>query len=122
VYAQGRYGEADELATITERAGMHAEDPSGQIGWRRIRAKVLARGNKPQEAERLARKAVEIVASTDMTYDHADTVMDLAEVLTLAGRGDDADAAITQAVELYERNGNAVSARRARERIGAGGA
>jgi class 3 adenylate cyclase/tetratricopeptide (TPR) repeat protein len=122
VYAQGRYDEADELATITERAGMHAEDPSGQIGWRRIRAKVLARAGKPEEAERLAREAVEIVASTDMTNDHADTVMDLAEVLALAGRADDAAAAITQAVELYERKGNAVSAERARERIGAGGA
>jgi tetratricopeptide (TPR) repeat protein len=114
VYAQGRYEEADELATITERAGMHADDPEGQIGWRRVRAKVLAQAGAFEDAERLAREAVETAASTDMTNDRADTAMDLAEVLRLAGRDEDAAAVVGEAVELYESKGNVVLAERGR--------
>ena len=118
VYAQGRYREADELATITERSGMNAEDPSGQIGWRRIRAKVLARSGLVDEAERLAREALAVVGSTDLTNDHADAAMDLAEVLQLAGRQDDAAPVVAKAIRLYDGKGNKVSAAKARRLLG----
>jgi hypothetical protein len=40
--------------------------------------------------------------------------VDLAEVLRLAGRAEEASAALERAVELYERKGNSVSAGKAR--------
>jgi hypothetical protein len=42
---------------------------------------------------------------------------DLAEVLTLAGRLDDACAALIRALALYERKGNLVMAERTRARL-----
>ena len=46
-----------------------------------------------------------------------DTYADLAEVLVLAGRGDEAVTALEQAIERYERKGNIVSTQRARSRL-----
>lgn len=47
---------------------------------------------------------------------HGSALLDLAEVLVLAGR--DARAEVEQAVGLYERKGNVVMAERARARLG----
>ena len=41
------------------------EDVDGPVGWRRVRAKLLARGGAPEEAERLAREATETAQRTD---------------------------------------------------------
>jgi hypothetical protein len=46
--------------------------------------------------------------------DRAFSLLDLAEVLRLAGRPSDAAAAIESAIDLFERKGNVVSAERAR--------
>ena len=46
-----------------------------------------------------------------------DAYADLAEVLLLAGKPDEAAAALEQALERYERKGNLVSAQRARARL-----
>ncbi len=48
---------------------------------------------------------------------HADALIDLAEVLTLAGK--DARPELEQALALYERKGNLVMAERTRARISA---
>ena len=48
---------------------------------------------------------------------HADALLDLAEVLTLAGK--DGHAELEQALELYERKGNLVMAERTRSRLAA---
>ena len=85
--------------------------------WRQVRAKVLARRGEHAEAERLAREAVAIGDETDMLNAQGDANADLAEVLLLAGRADEAVAALEQAVERYERKGNLVSAQRARARL-----
>ncbi len=51
------------------------------------------------------------------SIDHAKALADLAEVLELAGRREEAAAALEQALELYERKGNLVMAERTRERL-----
>ena len=56
-----------------------------------------------EEAERLAREAVAISSRTDAPIWHGDALYDLAEVLQLAGRTDEAAAAFEQAFEQYER-------------------
>ena len=43
--------------------------------------------------------------------------MDLAEILQLAGRGDEARAAVDEALRLYEAKENLVDATRARARL-----
>ena len=55
-----------------------------------------------EEAERLAREAVSISGRTDAPMWHGDALYDLAEVLQLAGRTDEAAAVFEQALEQYE--------------------
>jgi len=52
---------------------------------------------------------------TDWLNLRGDTLMDLAEVLRLAGRADEAASAVEDALRLYEQKGTVVSARKARE-------
>jgi hypothetical protein len=75
---------------------------------------VLARRGSIQEAERLAGAAVELAEQTDSLKGHGDTLMDLAEVLGLAGRSQEAAEAIHEALKLYDQKGNLVLAAKAR--------
>ena len=85
--------------------------------WRQVKAKVLARRGEHAEAERLARKAVAIGEETDLLSDQGDANADLAETLLLAGKPDEAAAALEQALDCYERKENLVSAGRTRARL-----
>jgi tetratricopeptide (TPR) repeat protein len=84
-----------------------------------VRAKALARLGRFEEAERLAREAVAILADTDYVNAHADTVADLGEVLLHAGRPSDAVTAVREAIHLYELKGNVASAGALRGRLAA---
>jgi hypothetical protein len=75
---------------------------------------VLALDGRDEEAESLAREAVDVAAGTDLLNFHAGALIDLAEVLRGAGRIDQAAGAAEEALGLYERKGNFVSAARAR--------
>jgi tetratricopeptide (TPR) repeat protein len=74
---------------------------------------VAARGDF-DESLRLAREAVAIVGQTDWLNVHGDALLDLAEVLRLAGRHQEATPVVEEAVRLYERKGNVVSSGKAR--------
>jgi tetratricopeptide (TPR) repeat protein len=93
------------------------EEPTPQMLWRQVRARVLAGRGEHDEAERLAREAVALAEVTDMLNLHADALISLAEVLVLAGK--EARPALEQALALYERKGNLVVAERTRARISA---
>jgi predicted Zn-dependent protease len=71
-----------------------------------------------EEAERLARKTVELAAATDALSRRAESLLALAEVLKLAGAGDEADVYVEQALRLYARKGNVAAAARARQKYG----
>jgi class 3 adenylate cyclase len=85
--------------------------------WRQVRGKVLARRGEHAEAQRLAHEAVTMVADSDLLDPQGDAYADLGEVLILAGRAEDAVAALEQAYERYERKGNIVSAQRTQARL-----
>jgi class 3 adenylate cyclase/predicted ATPase len=119
IYAQGRYADADRFCSVSENAAA-AEDLSAQVTWRGVRAKILARDGNTDEAETLARESVRLAAQTDMLNRRADALLDLAEVLQLAENEAGANDALHEALELYERKENAVSAGHARSLIGAG--
>jgi class 3 adenylate cyclase/tetratricopeptide (TPR) repeat protein len=109
VLAQGRGQEALGLTEVTERFSV-PEDVDAQIGWRRVRAKVLAGRREVTEAELLAREATALAARTDYLDDHAQATADLAEVLRVAGRSEEATAVAREAIRLYEQKGNVVAA------------
>ena len=113
VYAQDRLDEADALCRVCERIAA-AEDVATQALWRGVRAKVRARQGEPDEAEARCREAVRLAEATDLLSDRGDALLELAEVLRLAGRATEAEAEARRALELYERKGNLVSASRAR--------
>jgi Flp pilus assembly protein TadD len=96
-----------------------SDDMATQILACQVLAKVLARRGQHAEAERLARDAVAGADGTGSLVSQGDVRLDLAEVLELAGRRDDATAALREALERYERKGALVPAQRARERLAA---
>jgi class 3 adenylate cyclase/tetratricopeptide (TPR) repeat protein len=117
VLAQGR---ADEALELTERWHPDRltvpEDVDAHAGWRRVRAKALAHLGEIAEAERLGREAVAIMSATDYLEAHAAAVADLADVLHLAGKADEAAATSAEALRLYEKKGNIAAVRQLRER------
>jgi tetratricopeptide (TPR) repeat protein len=116
LYALDQLDEADDWAVRAADLGA-SDDVSNGMLWRRIRAKVRARRGDLAEAERLAREAVAMGENTESPNEQGDANADLAEVLLLADRRDEAVAAFETAIERYEKKGNIVSARRARARV-----
>jgi class 3 adenylate cyclase/DNA-binding SARP family transcriptional activator len=112
LYAEGHYGEAHEFCAVSEETAA-AEDLSTQVIWRGVRAKLLARDGRFAEAETLARRALVLVLRTDQLNRQGDVLLELAEVLALAGRVEEAVAVAREAGETFERKGNLVSAERA---------
>jgi hypothetical protein len=68
-------------------------------------------------ATRAAREAVAVAENTDWLDGQGDAYADLAEVLTLASKPDEAGAALEQALARYRRKGNLVSAHRTKTRL-----
>jgi class 3 adenylate cyclase/tetratricopeptide (TPR) repeat protein len=115
-YAQGKYDEAQELARQADEAG-GADDAETQRLSLAVRAMVLARRGETAEAERLVRAAVELLAPTDSLLGQAEVMLDLAEVLALAGRPDEAIGAARDAVRLYAAKGADAGVRLAEARV-----
>jgi tetratricopeptide (TPR) repeat protein len=112
VCMQGRFEEAERLALAVEQL-----DPTSvvEVAFARCaRAKAIAALGRVEEGEALAREAVALVDQTDFPIDRADARMDLAEVLVLAGRSDEAAEVLQDGLRLHEEKGNLVSAERTR--------
>ncbi len=118
LYELGRLDKAEGWA----RKGLDlggSEDITTQTLARQVQAKVLARRGEHVEAEAVAREALALGEGTDGLIFHGDTLRDLAEVLELAGRPEDAAAALRDALVLYERKGATALITTTRERLGA---
>src|SRR6266511_1766369 len=113
VYAQGRHDEAFGLTQVSREAAS-PEDVVSQMFWRALRAKVLSRRGATSEAESLGRDAVEVGRKVDCIDLQGDVLMDLSEVLRLAGHPHKAREAAEEALSRYKQKGNVVSASRAR--------
>jgi class 3 adenylate cyclase/tetratricopeptide (TPR) repeat protein len=118
VYARGAYDEAHRLTVTAQRLAAD-EDILTQALWRMVRAKVLAQRGTLAEAQRFARRAVELLRPTGDLISQAEALMDLAEVLEVAGEIEEAEAALADARSLFERKGDIVSGGRARKRLSA---
>ncbi|HEX2240322.1 MAG TPA: adenylate/guanylate cyclase domain-containing protein [Actinomycetota bacterium] len=117
-YQQGRYDEAARFIAICEE-NADPDDVESQVATRSMRAKLAARDGNLEDAENLAREAVTFSQKTDFLGMQADALMDLAEVLQLAGRADESRTAIEEAIALYRKKGNEVAADRAQAALAA---
>ena len=116
LYALGRFDTAEEWSS--RAAGLGAsDDVFTQTLSRQVRGKVLARRGEHGQAERLLREAVGLAGGTELLNLQGDAWSDLAEVLSLAGKADEAAAALEQALERYARKQNLVMAQRTRARL-----
>jgi tetratricopeptide (TPR) repeat protein len=102
-----------EFTELAERDG----DPGDlwtQVRWRSARAKVLAREGRPDEAKALARGAVQLADQTDLIDLRTGALLDLAEVLRLTERPNEALPFARRALRTLERKGAEAPAGRAR--------
>ena len=113
LYEQRRFDESERFTHVSQELGP-LDDFATQVEWRGTRAKLLARRGELEAAVALAEEAVAMAADTDYLNLQGDICTDLAEVLTLGGKIDDAASRCREALEIYERKGNTVSAGRVR--------
>lgn len=116
IYAQGRYEEAARFTHVSEETG-GTEDAYSYVLWRSVRAKVLARQGRTEEAEQLARESVALGETTDFLHLRWHALMSHAEVLSLCGRDDEAKTHLERAVRIAEQKGNVVAAQLARDAL-----
>jgi len=113
LYIQGRLEEADEWTLTARRHAAH-DDLGAQALWRSLCAKLAARAEDFERADTLAREAVRISEASDGLNRRARVQQDLGEVMRLAGRSDEALAALERAGQLFEQKGNVVGLARTR--------
>jgi class 3 adenylate cyclase/tetratricopeptide (TPR) repeat protein len=116
IYTQGRYDEAADFTVLSEQSA-GAEDAYSQVLWRTVRAKCLARRGDTTQALRLVDEFVPLVESTDALNLHWHARMCQAEVLRLADRTSEAEAALHEAILAAEQKHNLVGVRHARDAL-----
>jgi tetratricopeptide (TPR) repeat protein len=114
--ALGRYEEAAPLAELGRELS-DERDPSAAALWRQVQALVDANNGDYPTAEKLAREAVEIADRSDGLNLQGDALSDLAQVLHGAGRTDEAQQTLTEALDRYERKRNLARATSVRDQL-----
>jgi tetratricopeptide (TPR) repeat protein len=112
----GRYDDAERYARLGRDLG-DERDHATQTLWRQAQALVHSGRGEHEEAERLAREAVQVADRSDNLNSQGETRADLGLILTAAGRGADAAPVLEEAIDRFERKRNVVMAGRARERL-----
>jgi len=109
-YALGRFSEAADVAQVAASSAIAVERALG-LG---VLARVRAREGDTAGAEELIGEAVGIVEATDFLFDRGTVQLDLAEVMRLMHRDDEARVALGRALGMFEEKGDLVSAARTR--------
>jgi tetratricopeptide (TPR) repeat protein len=117
VYRQGRYEEIGALLKESYRMGS-ADDGANRICSLCLRAKVLGRTGKPDEAERLIAEAVALSRRAGSPQFLGDSLMDMGDVLSQREETRPrARFAFQAALAEYERKGSLALAARARRTL-----
>jgi DNA-binding SARP family transcriptional activator/tetratricopeptide (TPR) repeat protein len=111
--ARGRFDEAEQWCLLASKLAA-SDDVLTHILWRATRARLLAQRGELDEADTLARAALRRAEETDGLNRRAKVLLDLSEILRVAGRSAEAAEAVEAAVDLFERKRNIVDAKRAR--------
>ncbi len=104
LYEQDRLDEAAEMIGVSEDLGA-SDDLVNQIQLGGVRAKLLAREGRIDEALASAEEAVAMSDGTDFWDNLSIAPENLGEVYRLAGRRNDAIAAFGRALDVLERKG-----------------
>jgi tetratricopeptide (TPR) repeat protein len=115
LWQAGNATEADRFCTLAEE--LADPDDVGTIVLLRATRSRLVAAEDPVAARRLADEAVTMAQGTASLAFHADALRNRAELLASLGELDDAQASLDEAVRLYERKGDIVSAAAAREAL-----
>ena len=86
-----------------------SDDIVSQVAYRGVRAKVLARRGRHDEAEAVAREAVRLASGTEEPDTQGQALVDLVEVLTLIGDERAALPVARKALEVFESKGNVIA-------------
>jgi len=113
LYRQGRLDDAEHWAAIS-RANVATDDTQQELLLLPVEAKLRARRGLQSDALRLADAAVRLADDTDGLNVIASTRLARAAVLRLVELERESEAAIGDAIALYERKGNVVGAAQAR--------
>jgi tetratricopeptide (TPR) repeat protein len=113
LYEQGRYDDAMDLVEEAD-ADTAADDMEPQIWLRGVRAKVLAQRGMFESAEREAVDNCRLAETTEWPAYTGMAWLDLAEVLHLAGRNEEAARAARTAEDYFDLKGALVLLERAR--------
>jgi tetratricopeptide (TPR) repeat protein len=97
LHVQGRDDEAVAVSDLTPAE----DDVSARVHLFGARARALAAVGRLDEAERLARDAVERARTTDFLVMAGDALCDLAAVLLVAGQIDEARSLLEEALQAY---------------------
>jgi tetratricopeptide (TPR) repeat protein len=103
--ALGRFEEAHEYAAIA-RSVATEDDLASQVVGRSAQAMVLAARGELDEAEQLAREAVQMLEDAENAGAQGVARLDLARILRLAGKPIDAEHVAREALAFFERKGN----------------
>ena len=117
-YRLGRLDEMEAAVTLARESGS-PNDIATQVEWRCAAAMAAADDRRLEEAERLAREAVERVEPTDFCELRADAFEALAHVEARAGRPDSWNAALQRALAEYDQKAHLVGAARIRRQLNA---
>jgi class 3 adenylate cyclase/tetratricopeptide (TPR) repeat protein len=112
-FHQGRYEESWE-ALLAAEATTSSDDLITAVWALGTRARLLALDQRHDEARQAAERGVELAFETDDLNLHADSLVELADVVEDAPR---ARAALRDALRVAEQKGNVVVARQVRERL-----
>jgi tetratricopeptide (TPR) repeat protein len=113
LYRCGEGEEAEQRAIEGEKLGAE-EDIVNYARGRGLRAQIVADRGAHDEADALAREALEYAYQTDFPWVQALTHKDLAKTLTAAGRTEEAHAELKHAIERFESYGNGFEAEQTR--------
>jgi class 3 adenylate cyclase len=113
---RGSYDEADRFAATSEELSGPG-DPFNASLIAGIRARVLASRGDLEAASGAAQEAVARAAAGDCLELTADAYRALADVLQASGQAEDAEAALRDALRLYEEKGNLIAAERVRKAL-----
>jgi class 3 adenylate cyclase/tetratricopeptide (TPR) repeat protein len=113
LYVQGRHDEAVDFVQVAEEVAAE-DDVISQALWRSAKAAILVRDDRLDEAEVLAREAVELLDRTDGLVKRADALVVLAAILRRAGADEESQKTMREALAFYERKGTQIAEKAAR--------
>ncbi|MFN2525297.1 MAG: AAA family ATPase [Actinomycetota bacterium] len=114
LFAQGKHAEAERFLSETRAAAAPDDVDALQLA-QSTEARLLAARGEFEEAERVAREAFDSIKKSDFVLLHANALLNLAQVLAAAGRGEEAQQAAEDAARHYELKESAYLAAQARE-------